>query len=301
MLPVQQVASPSWIGLNVLMLVVFVWSYWPVFLGLVNDWNRIADYSHGYLVLPLAAFFLWQTWDSFPGVVPRVSWMGVTLIVFAGVMRMVGAWYYLEAFQGWSIPFWIGGYVWMFYGWNAFKWALPAVAFLIFMVPIPFVLENMLAQPLQRISTEISLFILQCLGQGAVAEGTTIALGEHRLDVERACSGLRIFFGIAALAYAFMVLFKRPLWTRLMLVLAILPIALLANSFRIVLTGLLYEMGLDEAAKRMGHDLAGLVMIPLAAGMFGLTIYYLDRLFPEIRRIDVQSLVRSQAERQAST
>ncbi len=264
-------------------------------LGLVDQWNRVPDYSHGFLVLPLAACFLWITRDTFPGVEPQISWAGLLLIIVAGAIRFAGAWYYLEALQGWSIPVWITGYIWTFFGRQAIRWALPAVAFLFFMVPIPYSIENMLSRPLQLISTQMSLFVLQCLGQPAVAEGTTILLGENTLEVEQACSGMRIFFGIAALAYAFMILYKRPMWTRLMLLVAVLPIALLANSMRIVVTGLLYQMGLSETAKHISHDMAGWFMIPLAAAIFALCLLYLDKLFPPIRSMDVESLVRRQA------
>lgn len=282
------------------MAAVFLWSYWPVLIDLVNQWNNVADYSHGFLVVPLAGYFLWVTRESFPGIVPRISWPGLLLIILAGCLRYAGALYYLDALQGWSIPIWIAGYVWTFFGWQAFRWGAPAIAFLVFMVPIPYTIENMLSRPLQLVSTQISLFVLQCLGQPAVAEGTTILLGENTLEVEQACSGMRIFFGIAALAFAFMILFKRPLSTRLTLIVSILPIALLANSLRIVATGLFYQLGMGEMAKHVGHDMAGWFMIPLAAAFFALTLYYLDKLFPTIRSIDVETLVRHQATRNPS-
>lgn len=298
--PFQVVATPVWWLLQLLVIAGFVWSYWPVWLDLTILWNSIPDYSHGFLVLPLAAFFLWVKRDSFPGIIPRVSLSGLLLIIVAGCLRCAGAWFYLDAVQGWSIPVWIAGYVWTFYGFPAFRWAVPAIAFLVFMVPIPYTIEIMLSRPLQLVSTQISVVVLQCLAQPAVSEGTTILLGENTLEVEQACSGMRIFFGIAALAYAFMMLFRRPLWTRLMLLVSILPIALLANSLRIVATGLLYQLGLGETAKHVGHDMAGWFMIPLAAAFFALTLIYLDKLFPSVRTIDVESLVRRQTTRDTS-
>jgi exosortase len=279
----------------------FVWSYWPILIDLIDQWNRIPDYSHGFLVIPLAAYFLWARRDSFPGIAGSISWAGLVLILVAGGLRVAGAMYYMEVLHGWSIPFWIAGFVWMFCGWQALKWSIPAIFFLFFMVPIPYSIETLLSQPLQRISTLISLFVLQCLGQSAVSEGTTIVIGTLNLEVERACSGLRIFFGIAALAYAFMILFRRPLWTRLILLLAILPITLLANSLRIVATALLLQAGMGETVNHLSHDLAGWVMIPVAAGFFALTLLYLDKLFPEVRAIDSSDLVRRQSQLQSSS
>ncbi len=279
-----------------LIVVVFGWSYWPVLMELVDQWRRIPDYSHGFLVIPLAGYFLWARRESFPGLSANIAWLGLLLILVSAALRLAGARYYLTAFHGWSIPFWLGGVVWMFLGWRSFKWALPAILFLFFMVPIPYSIETMLSHPLQRISTMISLFLLQCLGQPAVAEGTTIVVGSYTLEIERACSGLRIFFGIAALAFAYIVLFPRPLWIRLMLVLAILPIALVSNSLRIVATGLLFRSGMGEAARHLSHDMAGWVMIPVAAGLFAMMLWYLDRLFPAVAAVDPSVLVRQQTQ-----
>ena len=300
----QQVESPSpSTGFSLRMrlfaagvlIVVFAWSYWPVINDLVVQWTRVADYSHGFLVVPLAIGFLWYSRDSFPGLSPRISWMGAALILLAGVMRIAGSYYFLAALQAWSIPVWIAGCTWLLFGSSVLKWAAPAIGFLVFMVPLPFTVENMLSLPLQAISTQVSLFIFQFMQQPAIAEGTTILLGDQPLEVARACSGLRIFFGIAALAYGFIIFFERPFWTKMSLVLAIIPIAILANSFRIVMTGLLYQFDLGDVAKQFSHDFAGIVMIPVAALLFAITLKYLDKLFPIYSQIDMESLIRRQA------
>ncbi len=283
----------------IIISLVFLWSYWPIFSELVQEWIHVPDYSHGFLVLPLAAGYLWMTRDRFTGIGRSICWGGLSLMLIASALRVTGAYFYLDALHGWSIPVWIGGAVWMFFGWSTFCWSLPAVAFLIFMVPLPYTVEIMMARPLQAVSTQISLFVLQCLGQPAVASGTTIVLGTHTLEIERACSGLRVFFGMTAMAYAFMILFKRPWWTKLMLVVSIVPITLLANSVRIVGTGMLHQLGSTEAAKWIGHDLAGLIMIPLAVAFFALTLTYLDKLFPP-KTVDIRNLVRQQMDERQS-
>lgn len=216
------------------------------------------------------------------------------MIVVAGTMRMLGAYYYLEPVDGWSIPFWVGGAIWSVWGRAVAKWAAPVLFFLFFMVPLPYTMESMLAQPLQAISTKLSAVLLQFMLVPAFAAGNTIVVGDQTLEVARACSGLRIFVGISALAYVFIVAFRRPVWTKIMILLAILPIALLANSLRIVATGVLYQFDLNETAKHLSHDVAGFVMIPLAAGMFALFLAYLDRLFVPVTTSNVTDLIRHQ-------
>jgi exosortase len=164
--------------------------------------------------------------------------------------------------------------------------------FLFFMVPLPFRLENELSRPLQWIATHGSASVLQLLGQPAISQGTTILLGENTLEVERACSGLRIFMGVVALSYICALLMRRSWWEGVLLVLASVPIALISNAARIVVTGLCYQWFSGEAARRFAHDFSGYVMIVFAAGLFGLTLWYLRWLIQDSVTMDQASLKR---------
>lgn len=274
----------------------FVWAYWSTFSGLVQVWESEADYSHGYLVMPIAAYFLWARRSTFPGIAQRHAiWPGIALLTLAVALRYVAAMFYLEPVDGWSLLFWFAGVTWLLGGWRCVRWAFPSILFLFFMIPLPFRVERMLSYPLQRIAAIGSSWILQCCGLAATAQGNTILMEKHTLEVEQACSGLTIFIGIAALAYAYVVLVRRSWWEKLLLILATLPIALIANSTRIVIAGLLMEHYPGEAAKKFSHDMAGWLMLPFAALLFALVLWYIGWLFPEERQMDVRSLVRSQA------
>lgn len=277
-------------------LALFVWAYWPTLRELVRDWDSEPDYSHGYFVLPLAVYFLWARRDCFPGVSRgHLLWPGIVLLCFSVALRYAAGLYYLQPIDNWSILLWVAGVVWLIGGWNWIRWCLPSILFLLFMFPLPYRMETMLSRPLQQVAAMISAWTLQCFGLSAFAQGNTIQLGNHRLEVEQACAGLTIFVGIAALAFAYMVLVKRGWWEKTLLVIAILPIALIANSARIVLTGLLQEFASESAAQKFSHDLAGWLMLPFAAILFALTLWYVDRLFPTVCRMDVHSLVQDQA------
>ena len=165
-------------------------------------------------------------------------------------MRLAGAWYYFEFMDGWSIMLWSAGVIWLFLGRAVLWWSLPSVAFLFFMVCLPFRLELALSLPLQTIATRLSCWVLQMLGQPALAEGHTIYLGEHTLEVEQACSGMRIFVGIAALAYAYVVIVRRTWWEKSLLLASVVPIALIANATRVVTTGLLYQLVSGTGGRR---------------------------------------------------
>lgn len=271
----------------------FLWSYWPTILHLVDQWSRQPDYSHGFIVPPLAGLLLWMRRDHFPGFADRLGWPGLVLIAVAGAIRGLSAWAYFGTFDGWSMPIWIAGAVWLLCGRKVLVWSLPAIVFLVFMVPMPYRAEIALSYPLQRIATKVSCFALQCLGQPAIAEGNTILLGGHHLEVEQACSGLRIFMGTVALAFFYAVLVRRGWWERALMLLATVPVALTANAVRIVSTGILIQHISAEAGKVFAHDLAGWMMIPLAAALFGVVLLYIRWLVRDVEQADVRYLLRA--------
>ena len=272
----------------------FAWAYWPTLAELTNAWDRLPDYSHGYFVVPLALVFLWVRRDGFPGEA-GLKWLGLVLIVMSIGVRYVGARYYLGGVDGWSIMVWVAGVVLLFGGHRVLLWSAPSIAFLVFMIPLPYRVERMFSLPLQTAATSISCWTLQFLGQPAIAEGNTIILGEHHLEIEQACCGLRIFMGILALAFAYIVIVRGPWWQKALLAISVVPIALVANATRIVVTGLLYQLVSGDAAERFSHDVAGWVMIPFAALLFALVLWYLHSIVRETEIVDIRTLIQTEA------
>jgi exosortase len=261
------------------------WSYWPTLADVFHAWMHQPDYSHGFLVAPLAAAFLWLRRQQLPWGQLEPSTAGLLLLLALGMIRIQAARYYLEPIDAWTIPLWLAACTWMMFGWKCLMWARSSILFLWFMLPMPYSMERWFSTPLQSIATRLSTVALVFLGQPAIAEGNTIWIGEHRLFVEEACSGLRIFVGILALAFAFVLFSNREWWQKLLAVAAVFPVALLANSLRIVAIGLVSEFSSSDEIRTLAHDLSGLLIIPVAGGMFWLFLTYLDRLFPETELI----------------
>jgi exosortase len=264
-------------------LIALAWAYWPTLFDMVHQWIREPDYSHGFLVLPLSLFFLWSRRAQLSDIQIRPSVLGAGLLLLAAALRIAAGAYYLAPLDGWTIPLWVAGSVWLLFGWGVLQWSLPAIVFLWFMVPMPFSAETMLSVPLQSVATKLSTACLVMLGQPAIAEGNTIWIGDHQLFIEEACSGLRIFVGISALAFAFVLFSRWSWWQKGLALVAVLPIAIIANVSRIVATGLLYQLTSSETVMHTMHDMSGILMIPLAAGLFWLFLVYLDHLYPQVQ------------------
>jgi exosortase len=290
-------APPTWqpgtsLLLAAVALGVGVWSYWPTLKELVSTWEREPDYSHGYLVVPLAMVFLWIRRGSFPGFGPSSPVLGLALLATSLLIRACDAVFFLRFLDGYSLLPWVASIVAILFGRRVLVWALPSIGFLLFMIPIPYSAETALSYPLQRVATKLSCAALQVLGQPAFAEGNVILLAEHQLEVAQACSGLRLFMSVIALAYCYVTLVRRAWWEKLILIAAVGPIAILSNALRIVATGLLYQFSTGEAARKFSHDFAGWAMIPVAAALFAGVLWYLGRLIREEEVLAVSTLVR---------
>lgn len=278
-------------GALAVLAAMFAWSYGPTFAGLVAAWNRESDNSHGWFVIPLAIYFLYARRDLLPEIEWRIHWAGLGLIALACGVRIAGSLFSLDSLDGWSIPLWLGGIAWMAGGWPLVRWAMPSLAFLYFMVPLPFRIETALSGPLQRLAAMGSTFLLQVLMQPAITEGNTILLNGQELEVERACSGLRMFIGTAALAAVYIVLTRRVWWQQLLLAASLAPIALAANTLRITATGLLFQYADGDFARKFSHDAAGWLMIPLAAAFFAGMLWYLDHVIIRVEHLEDRELI----------
>ncbi len=280
-----------------ILIVGAIWAYWPNLQEMFSLWANQPDYSHGYLVLPLAILLLWLRRDTYPAndVHPALV-AGLSVVGLAVIIRLASAKFFYGPIDTWSLMIWVAGTVLALWGWKVLWWALPSILFLWFAMPLPWRVEMMLRQPLQRLATNLSAMVLVVLGEPAIAEANVIRISDRVFGVDEACSGLRIFLGIAAFAFALAVLWRTSWIKRLLLILAILPVAIFANVTRIVVTCLLHEWVGSEAAQRFSHDAAGFVMIPYAAILLCLVLWLLNKIVEEVEVFESTSVFRGGSE-----
>jgi exosortase len=163
------------------------------------------------------------------------------------------------------------------------RWSAPAVLFLIFMIPMPYRMTIWLGFPLQQLATTCSTYVLQTLGQPAVAEGNTILIRDFQLSIVKACSGLSMLVTFFTFSTAVCLVVDKPFSDKLLILLSAVPIALAANVLRIVVTGLMYLYVSNQAATAVFHDAAGWIMMPLALALLGVELWVLKRLFVDRR------------------
>jgi exosortase len=278
-----------WLGALVATILALGLAYAPNFYSLASIWLIDPNYSHGWLVIPIALVILWQRLtapESQPS--PRAisrPWLGWCVLAAILAVRAVAYERSLQWLETATILPAIACLVWSFGGWPLLRRVWPAIAFLVFMLPLPEAINTGIALPLQLIAASGSSFLLQLLGLWAVQEGNVINLrtayeGMERLDVAAACNGLKMLMTLTATITATIILIPLPTWKRIVLLVCIVPIALISNMTRIVATGLCYYWIEGPSAKDWAHDVSGWLMMPMALVLVGLELGILSWLVP---------------------
>jgi exosortase len=259
-----------------------LWAYWTVFHRLAERWLADAQYSHGLLVPAFALVLLCLRRDQFEKVTFAPNWAGLVLLLAGVALRLAGAWYYLEWFDALSLLPCLAGMFVLLGGWPALRWSWPAIAFLFFMIPLPYSMETALAFPLRRIATVTSTYALQTVGFAAIEDSTNIYVHDQRLEVAPACSGMGMLMIFFAISCAIALLSKRDWIDKLVIVASAIPIAVVSNIARIFLTAMLFELSTAQVAQAAFHKYAGWLMMVVALALLWIELKLLDRLLVAI-------------------
>ena len=202
---------------------------------------------------------------------------------------MASSYYYYDLLDPASLVPCLAGLTLFVGGWKAIRWAWPSIVFLVFMVPLPGFLANLMGGPLQRLATVASTFLIQTIGISAVAEGNVISLADSQIGVAEACNGLRNMMLFLAVCVGLALISRRTPIEKVIIVFSSALIALLANIVRIAATAILHATVSHQAATHLYHDLAGWFMMPLAVVFLWLELAYLNRVFVREDATDPQS------------
>ena len=258
---------------------------WDMILPLVNALGNTVLEGIGVGLAVAGAFLLLQPRLGSTEIPVRDRWIGFAILMGAEALRVLATMVYIDTLEAFAfIPALAGVFV-MAGGLRVLRWAGWPIVFLCFMVPLPGPLDDHLSGRLQTVATRSSTFLLQTAGTHAYYKGNDIYIGDATspLQVEPACSGLRMLTIFGAISFAVALLCDRPLWQRLTILASWIPIALAVNIFRITLTGLIYAVigGNHEQLQEIFHTLWGWVMMPMALGLMFVEFKILDNLFVE--------------------
>jgi len=259
---------------SAVLLVLISWLYFGTLSNLVGQWWNDPNFSHGFLVPVFSAFVLWQERSRLAEVSAQPSSWGLLIVALALcvlIVGVLGAELFLSRI---SLLLLIAGLVVFFQGWKCFRVVLFPWAFLILMIPIPAIIFNEITFPLQILASKVAALALPLAGVPVLRQGNVINVPAMPLEVAQACSGIRSLLSLLTVSVLYGYLSETRIWIRIVLVLASIPIAVAANSLRIVGTGLLVQYWDADKAEGFFHLFSGWLIFVVALAM----LFLLHRL-----------------------
>lgn len=264
--------------------VLLILCYAPVLSHLIWQWENDEDMGHGFFVPVVAAYIAWQRRHTIMAVVPKPDGWGLVIVIWAAVqlyLATLGAELFLART---AFVFAIIGSVLFLGGREVVRILAFPLFLLFFMIPIPAVIYNQITFPLQILASRMAELLLGILGVPVLREGNVLEMpGGQRLQVVEACSGIRSLLSLSFLSLVYGYFFERRNVVRVVLFIATVPIAILANAGRVTMTGILSQI--DPAlSEGFFHSASGWVVFMLALVVLVLFHQGMMRLYHYVYR-----------------
>jgi len=254
--------------------------YGPILYYMVLHWHDVADYSHGFLIAPLALYFAWERQPKLRRARIEPSWWGLVPLALSTLTLVVGRLGVELMNMRVSFVLALMGIVLLLLGRQVFRILAFPLFFLFLMVPLPQSLVNVVAFPLQLTAADWAVDLLYQLRIPALREGNIIHLPNTTLFVAEACSGLRSLMALVTLGVVFAYFFRKSWGERILIVLSAIPIAIIVNALRVTITGILtYRFG-EKAAEGAIHEFQGLITFSAAFMLLLTEAWLLTKLWP---------------------
>lgn len=273
--------NPVGFGLFAALLTASAPLFWIGFVSLASAWST-AEYSHGPLI-PLVSLYLFLRELRKmppPDPVARTRWPGIVVILLALAVAALGNLMRVPDIVTYAMILWVGGVVLTIFGWDRGRRHQLPVIHLVFMLPLPQILYWKLTIFLQWVSSALGVWFVSLMGVAVYLEGNVIDLGVYKLQVAEACSGLRYLFPILSFSYLFAILYRGPLWHKLVLLVSAAPLTVLMNSVRIGVIGVLVDRHGIEQAEGFLHFFEGWVIFLICVLILFAMAIGLQRLTP---------------------
>ncbi len=238
--------------------------YLPALYDLVVDWYTDPNYSHGFLVPVISGYLLWKKRAELTSIPRSGNNAGLVVIILGMILFVLGngaSEYFTVRF---SLVVMIFGLTLYLYGGPLVRKTWFEILFLVFMIPIPYVIYFSATFPMQLFASKVTVNLLSILGMPVVRQGNIIHLPNQMLEVAEACSGLRSLISLLALGALYAYISQRRLPGKIILFLSTIPIAIVGNVFRVFVTALLaYTLETSVTTEPL-HTIMGLSVFVVA-------------------------------------
>jgi len=253
---------------GIALLAVLILSYGPVLVELVRDWIRDPNYNHGFLIPLISGYLVWSRRGELVSGEAKPSLLGLGGILVAVAMLILGT-AGAEVFtQRVSLLLLLGSLVLFFYGWRRLRRVAFPLVFLLFAIPLPYIIYYGLTGPMQALAAKCAVLGLKAIGVPLLAQGNVIHLANGSLEVAEACSGIRSLYAFLALGALVAQSTSIPAWGRLLVFLATIPLSIVGNAVRVWASGVGTCLVGPEVTHGTVHELFGLLVFAVSLGVF---------------------------------
>ncbi|MES9817901.1 MAG: VPLPA-CTERM-specific exosortase XrtD [Candidatus Thiodiazotropha sp.] len=270
------------IGISVILL---IFGFWGGIIDMFKLWAKKEEYGYAYFLPFITIYLIWQRQDLLVTTDFKPSWHGVFVVLIAGFLFFIGEIATTFTLVQYALILTIIGLAYALLGWPAFKIVAGPLFLLFFIIPLPPFVYNSLSGKLQLISSQLGVEVIRWFGISVFLEGNVIDLGEYKLQVVEACSGLRYLFPLVSLAFLVAYLYRVEFWKRAVLFFSSIPITVLMNSFRIGMIGVLVDNWGQEQADGFLHYFEGWVVFMACLLILLLEMALLTRMGRTKRRL----------------
>lgn len=263
--------------LVVVSFALLITAYWGGLNEVVHRWIKQEEYGHGFFIPLITGWMLWKRKEAIVDSIGSASWFGLVLVGIGVVGLLLGELTAIFVLIQLGFIISLMGLTLSFGGISLLRVAFLPILFLVFAIPLPYFVESKLTAGMQLMSSQIGVSFLRAVGLSVYLEGNVIDLGEYKLQVVEACSGLRYLYPLLSISFLVGYMYRTYLWQRGVIFLSAVPVTILMNSMRIALVGLLVERWGNGMADGFLHYFEGWVVFMLCLAMLLGEIWVFER------------------------
>ena len=253
--------------------------YLPALYDLVLDWANDPNYSHGFLVPVISGWLIWQKRDKLARTTLNIDSTGLFFLIAGMILFVIGngaAEYFTLRF---SFVLTLTGLLWYLLGRELIRLIWFELFFLLFMIPIPYVIYYATTFPMQLLASKITAGVMNLIGMGVVRQGNILHIQGYSLEVAEACSGIRSLISLLALGALYAQMTQKRFSSKLLLLFSTIPIAVIGNVVRVMITSLIAYTITTDVTSEPTHSMLGMIVFVVAFILLFIFGAILSRLF----------------------